>query len=265
MNAGEELAKVLGSPSDPWMPSMLDPGLHKDIPSDRYHRRELGVASKSVLDLVHRSPAHYRAWLDGEEKDPTPGMLFGSLAHTAVLEPHRLGPVTGGKKGIQDRAAALAISDAVRAHPLAGPMLGRGDAEVTLRWDDDETGLPCKGRLDWYDPAFGLVFDLKTTGDASPREFARSVANFRYHVQAAMYLAGLRALGLPADHFVFVAVEKTPPYAVAVYSLDQAALDLGERAMRSDLGALVKCVTIGSFPGYPDTITTLELPPWAGE
>jgi hypothetical protein len=259
-----ELAASLSRPVV--RPSELAPGLYYDVPEADYHAREVGIASKSALDLVHKSPRHYKAWLDGEERDPTPAMAFGKLVHTAVLEPHLLPPVlAGGRKGAQDLDTAKRIAGAVRAHPIAGKILRQGRAEVVARWDDPELSVACKGRLDWYDPEFGVAFDLKTTSDASQREFARSVSNFRYHVQAAMYLSGLRALGMPAEYFLFGCVEKVAPFAVAVYVLDVPALDTGERAMRRDMRVLAECCATGLYPSYPETITTLSMPAWSQE
>ena len=108
--------------------------------------------------------------------------------------------------------AALAMAAAVRSHQAAAELLRDGQAEQSFWWDDADTGLRCKCRPDWLNGA--TVIDLKTTTDASPAGFAKSCATFRYHVQASHYLAGL-----PAERFIFIAVEKVYPYAVGVYQL----------------------------------------------
>jgi exodeoxyribonuclease VIII len=103
------------------------------------------------------------------------------------------------------------------------------------------------------------VVDLKTTTDASPAGFAKSVATFRYHVQASHYLAGLHG----AERFVFIAVEKTAPYAVAVYELDAAALAAGEQLRQRDIRVIADCQATKEWPGYGDDCQTLALPSWA--
>jgi hypothetical protein len=101
--------------------------------------------------------------------------------------------------------------------------------------------------------------DLKTTTDASPAAFARSVATFRYHVQASHYLSGLHG----AERFVFIAVEKTAPYAVAVYELDAAAMAAGDELRQRDMRMIADCRATGEWPGYSDDCQTLSLPKWA--
>jgi hypothetical protein len=65
--------------------SMTD-GLAYGVDAGEYHQKALGVVSKSALDRIHKSPAHYRAWLEGGERD-TPAMSFGRAFHCYVLEP----------------------------------------------------------------------------------------------------------------------------------------------------------------------------------
>lgn len=265
-------------------------GIHRGVPSDVYHVRQIGVASKSALDLVHRSPAHYKAWVDGADEEPSEALEFGSAFHCALLEPddfarrYAVEPDFGDCRRKENKAArdawraehanALSLSAewaeaisgmcrAVRAHPLAGRMLVGGDAEVTLRWVDESTGLPCKARVDYHVRGRRLVVDAKSTMDASPAAFRKSVANFRYHVQDAMYREAFRACGEPIEHFAFIAVEKRAPYAVAVYMLDADAVQRGHVAMRTDLETLARCMREQTWPGYPAEIHTLNLPPWA--
>jgi exodeoxyribonuclease VIII len=107
------------------------------------------------------------------------------------------------------------------------------------------------------------VADLKTTEDASPAAFARSVATYRYHVQAAFYLDGLRACDAQIDAFAFVAVEKTPPYLVAVYSADEICLARGREEYRADLLTFAECLRTDCWPGYPPFVQPLSLPAWA--
>jgi len=104
--------------------------------------------------------------------------------------------------------------------------------------------------------------DLKSTQDAS-EHFAKSCANYGYHRQAAMYLDGLRTLGLDAEHFIFVAAEKAPPYAVGVYELDYDAIERGRDLYRADLELLARCMERDEWPAYSPELVTLSLPRWA--
>ena len=128
------------------------------------------------------------------------------------------------------------LSRAVGAHPVAAELLkSPGHREVSLVWKDALSGLLCKARPDAFVKwdGYSTIVDLKTTRDASPRGFAREVAIHGYHLQAAWYLAGADVLSPVARRFVFVAVEKTPPYCVGLYELDSAALDAGSNSAQA--------------------------------
>ena len=205
-------------------------------------------------------------------------MKLGSLVHCAVLEPDELNKRYGvclprntkaGKEqaaemetaGIEavtatDMETALAMAASVRSHQAAAELLRDGKAEQSFWWDDKPTGLRCKCRPDWM--TSNTLVDLKTTGDASPRAFARSVAAYRYHVQANHYLSGTFA-----DRFIFIAVEKTYPFAVGVYELDLVSMIQGSQLRRNDIGVIADCQAINEWPGYGNTIQPLTLPDWA--
>ena len=141
----------------------------------------------------------------------------------------------------------------------AGLMIAGGAAEVSLF--AAQMGVDCKGRLDYV--VDDVIVDLKTTEDASPAAFARSIANYRYHVQAAHYLALASELGMDAKRFVFIAVEKEAPYAIARYELDPADLMLAEADRQKHLTRLASCQAFDSWPSYGYEIKTLSLPKWA--
>ena len=149
------------------------------------------------------------------------------------------------------------MAASVRSNSTAALLLANGQAEQSFWWDDIATGMRCKCRPDWFDGE--TIVDLKTCQDASPAGFAKAVAAFHYQLQAAHYLCGTLA-----KRFIFVAVEKSAPYAVGVYELDQEALVHGSIARHNALLRLQDCRAINSWPGYTDGgIQTLQLPGWA--
>lgn len=272
-------------------PSQLAPGLLEGVPGRVYYAREYGLARKSVLELVHRAPAVYRSWLDGAEDEETPALAFGRAFHAAVLEPERfdvdwcIEPDFGDCRFKENKAVRDAwrkehegverlsstddrhlrgMARALRAHPVLGPLLrAAGVNELTVRWDDPDVGLPCVARIDRYARSWSTALDLKSTEDARPHAFARSVASYLYHWQEAFYRRGFEVLDEPLDHFLFAACEKAPPYLVQVYSLDVGAVARGRVSVQRELERLAECCMRNDFPGYPDGITTLELPRWA--
>jgi exodeoxyribonuclease VIII len=237
--------------------------------------------SASHLHAVAASPYHYWSRFLNPDRPPsvqTAAMKLGSLTHCAVLEPDELSSRYGiclprntkaGKEmegemiaaGIEAVTAsemeqAMAMAGSVRSHQAAAALLRDGKAEQSFWWDDTPTGLRCKCRPDWY--TGNTIVDLKTTTDASPKGFARSVAQWRYAIQQNHYLAGTFA-----ERFVFIAVEKTYPYAVGVYELDEAAALYGETERRNNLQTIADCRAISEWPGYGNTIQPLGLPAWA--
>jgi hypothetical protein len=283
------------------MTSILDlpQGMHEGVPHDVYHQRHLGLVSKSSLDLVHRSLAHYQAWVCGAAPvEETPALAFGGDFHCALLEPDRFASSTVVEPSFGDcrkkenktardewrarvgwdedpakskvRVIDKSVDEhirgmikAVHAHPIAGKAVRDGIPELTLRWKDQDTGLQCKTRADYYVKGKRMVVDFKSAQDASEKAFTKAVANYRYHVTDALYRASFSAVGEPIQHYMFVVVEKTPPYAIATYVLDIDAIHAGHNAAVRDMARLATAVQNGEFPGYPVGIVKLELPPWA--
>jgi PDDEXK-like domain of unknown function (DUF3799) len=244
-----------------------------------YHKDP--AISASHLHSVAISPLHYwRRFRDPNRPvaEPTAAMRLGSLVHCAVLEPDELinryaiAPDRRTKEGKAEAAAmvasgiepvsandleqAMAMSAVVRSHPTAALLLADGKAEQSFWFDDFDTGLRCKCRPDWHNGH--TLIDLKTTTDASPSGFARAIAVWRYHVQAAHYLAGTFA-----QRFVFIAVEKSYPFGIGIYELDAEALERGKELRRHDLQVIADCEATGEWPGYGDSVQPLSLPGWA--
>jgi hypothetical protein len=249
--------------------------------------------SKSHLDLIARSPLHYWArYIDPNRvpPEPTAAMRLGSAVHTLTLEADQFenryitAPVVdrrtkegkarwlefeaeaGGRELIdaEDRATISRMAESVWRHPAAAMLLHwQGKAETTHMWADPSTGAECKCRPDWLTNDGNLIIDLKTTEDASPSGFQRSVANYRYYVQASWYLDGVEAAtGHRPDQFIFICVEKKPPYAVAVYAADAEMIQIGAETAARDLARLVECKASNTWPGYSDQIEPLSLPAW---
>jgi len=266
-------------------------GIHPNLPGSAYYKRTLGEASKSGLDQVARSPAHYLAWVTDPEADapPTPAMKFGTAFHCAVLEPERFAreyvvlPDFGPLQSSTNRAKRDAwiaerghpeclsqsdydtvrwMRDSVLSHPVAAPLFnGEGESELTLSWQDEETGLPCKARVDRALRHKRVAADLKSCIDGSLEPFARAAHNYGMHRQHAFYATGFAALGEPLDFFGFVPVEKVRPYACAVYQLTREDVEKGARLIRRDLRRLADAVSTGEFPAYP--MADLALPAFA--
>lgn len=243
--------------------------------------------SKSDLDLINRSPSYYK-YVKENPKEQTAAMLLGSAAHKLVLEPksfdeeYAVAPIvdrrtkqgkemwekfiteSNGKTVIDSAAYASAqlMASAVMEHPIAARLLQGGQAESSHFWE--ENGVKCKCRPDYLKEDIKCVIDLKTTLNASPESFTKSAYDYRYHVQAAWYLRGLRECGIDVENFIFIAVEKEPPFTVCVYTADDLMLKLGSDTALENFRTFCECSRSGNWYGYEENpkIHSLSLPDW---
>ena len=255
-----------------------------------YHNNTAYIG-KSGLDLIARSPAHYWArYLDPNRvrKPDTPAQAFGSLVHAAILEPHKVEKLyvvapdlnknsnaykdwKATHAGLlivdaDDMQTALQMRDAVMSNARARQLLELGGiTEEPIYARDPETGVLVKIKPDRYIPSHRIILDLKTTTDARPHAFAKSVAEYRYHVQDAFYTDVAAWAGDAVDWFFFIALEKEPPYGVAVYQLDSDATDKGRALYRENLNTYAACLRNNDWHAYKqgDEDLVLSLPKWA--
>ena len=257
------------------------PGVYDSYTNAEYHAAD-GI-SKSDLDLIHKSPAHYKA----ARHEDTPALRFGTAFHCAVLENDRFNATytviegdrrtnavkasikeakDAGKTVLdwEDFNALMGMSQAVFKNPICAALLRDSLKEHSVYSELDDVRVKC--RPDGWNVGKGVLFDLKSTEDASPEGFARTVAKYRYHVQDAFYRHVVAsATNCDADDlsFIFIAVEKKPPFAVALYQLDELAALQGWVDAREDLRRYKAAKDTGKWSGYSPRVETLSLPRWA--
>lgn len=264
-----------------------------DMANAEYHDHP-AISSSAIREAL-RSPAHYHAAYVERSvpRTESPSMKLGTAVHTLVLEPEKweseyvIVPTIdrrtkAGKEAWaafmeeagdrvlmteEEAAHAKAVAQSVLNHSAARELVEgifeRPVAEASVFWRDEETGLELKCRPDALDINDGVIVDLKTTRDASPSGFPKSVANFGYHTQAAWYQRGVEAaLGISCRH-VIVSVETTAPYAVGVYELDEDALYVGAELARLGLERIASGLHSGEWPAYGDEVQQITLPGWA--
>ena len=259
----------------------MKPGIYTSdqLTNEAYHASE-GI-SKSGLDLILRSPAHYRF---GERKEATRAMEIGTALHCAVLEPERFATDYMLLKEVTDRRAsaykeackvwsAERVLTGIEADRVAGmqesalsnPHLAQylnvpGRCELSVYAIDPETGVLVKCRFDKLTDS-GYAVDLKKTQDL--RDFGKSVANYGYHMQAAFYMDVYEwATGDKLQGFVFAAVEELLPHASAPLVLDDESLDIGRMMYRKALNTYAECLNDDDWPGIACEPETIQLPSW---
>jgi len=260
-----------------------EPGIYPNVPMSEYAAWD--ALNHSALRMFDHSPAHVRNVLDGGAFEATDSMEFGSAVHAWVLERERYADLVAlrpefvgtGSKGARaaweaanagkvqiphDRQADVErIGRVIHADPNCRRLARNpGHRECCIVWDDN--GVRCKGRVDKFYHTLGMALDLKTTRDASPAKFAKSVVDFGYASQAAFYTRGLAALGVTLTKFYILAVENEAPFGAAVYTLDDEFMRIGRTQVTLWMQQAAACVKSGQWPGYPSGVVSLSPPAW---
>lgn len=256
------------------------------ITNEEYHADKTHI-SCSGTGLIHQAPAkYYAAHLDPKRKPRKDSKVFdfGSAGHKIILEQNEFDKefivspnFTGeGSKFRKDMFAAAnkdktvvsintlediqGMRKSIYAHPIASELLKNGVAEQSYTWIDPITGAKCKCRPDWWNEKLKYIVDIKTTVDASDDGFQYSAKKFRYHVQSPFYFDGMEANMMHPKRFVFIAVEKDPPYCVNVFHYESHEMEHGREIYREDLETYQKCLESDKWPGYSEDIKVLEIP-----
>lgn len=274
---------------------VTEPGVY-DIDVDDYHMDPVpggSLSSSGARDLLPPScPAKFRHQRDNPGPTSKRHFDLGHAVHKLVLgagaplvvieadsyrtkaarEQQEAAHLAGAVPLLEhEHDQVQAMAAAIREHPIAGPLfdIHHGTPEVSLFWRDAATGVMCRARLDWLahqtEGRRLIVPDLKTSHTADLDGLTKAVQQHGYHQQSSWYLDGVRALGLGGEDaaFVFVCVEKEPPYLVSIVELDSEALRVGAIKNRRALQIYAHCSETGHWPAYHEGIALLSLPPWA--
>ena len=253
--------------------------------------REHPAISRSELWKFRESPQKFK-YAKEHPPEPTPALLFGQVFHKLVLEPETFSEefiaapeidrrTKDGKAAWQEflQAAegksvidagtlqhAAEMVEALQAVPFAVRLLD-GAHETPFFWQDSMTGEACKCRTDCLCTKFSrpVIVDLKTANDASTEAFTRDAVKYGYDLQAAMYSEGVEANIGAAPLFVFIVVEKAPPYAVNIFQADELFVLRGQMLYREYLSEYHYCKQTGNWYGYlgkDNQVNNLALPVW---
>lgn len=269
------------------------PAVISQMTAEEYHADRNSISSTGLRKLLAPGcPAQFKYDRDNPPA-PKKEFSFGHAAHKVVLGEGEEIVVTEfddwrTKTAREERDAiraagavpllfhegeqVQAMADAIRQHPLAGPLFtpGSGAAEQSIFWTDPATGVRCRCRPDYLKqlPGLTLCVDYKTTRDASPAAVSKAVRDHGYHQQDALYTDGVEAAGLAPEgcRFLFVFQSKTAPYLITVRELDQQSRDIGRAKNERALRIYADCTATDMWPdwtGPVDDIPQISLPTWA--
>lgn len=219
----------------------------KKFKNDEEYYNDYEFITNSQLGWFEKSPMYYEYRRRMGSSQPTQAMVFGDAFHKSVLEPDKfkeefvMAPNVDRrtKKGKEEWAEFVSslsphqkaltaneyddvynMTQIILSNPTTMDLLSGGEPEKVMVWDDPTTNVPCKGKLDYVRE--DCVIDLKTTRDCSKTAFLESCIKYGYIRQAAFYCS---AAGV--ESFIFIAIEKTPPYIMNVFQIHATRLEQG--------------------------------------
>lgn len=253
--------------------------------------REHPAISRSELWKIRESPEKFKYYKDNPE-EPTPALIFGQAFHKLALQPDSFGDEFAvapqvdrrtkegkaiwaefaeqaeGKTLIteEDFNRAIEMRDSLYKAPFVSRLLS-GEREKEFFWTDDLTGEECKCRADCVSDIgnINIIADLKSASSADMEHFTKDSINYGYDFQAGMYTEGVEKCTGKSYSFVFIVVEKEPPYAVNVLQADELFVKRGKDIFRELIGIYHDCKSSGDWYGYLGkykVINSLSLPAW---
>ena len=148
------------------------------------------------------------------------------------------------------------IAKRMRDNERCVEWMARAETEVSIVWEDDDTGLMCKARLDVIS---SIIADLKSC--QSVKKFPSSIANYGYHRQAAHYRNGWGKLTGDVLPVGFIAVETSHPFPVNAALMSEEAIEVGSDETTATLRAIADAYESGEWSG-PSEPDKWCLPHW---
>ncbi|MFJ5886801.1 PD-(D/E)XK nuclease-like domain-containing protein [Streptomyces californicus] len=272
-------------------PPVTAPVVTDGMTAEAYHADRNSISSTGLRKILAPGcPAQLRYDLDHPQA-PKKEFDLGHAAHLMVLGegpelavidyPDWRTKAAQNKRDIayvegkvplltKDHDMVQAMADAIRQHPLAGPLFtpGTGVAEQSIFWTDPATGVRCRIRPDWLKqlPGLTLCVDYKTIKSADPDTVSKAIRDHAYHQQDALYTDGIWAALAPEDvRFVFVFQSKTAPYLITVRELADQDRDIGRARNERALRTYADCMATGMWPDWTGPVTDIPqigMPSW---
>lgn len=244
--------------------------------TNKEYRQTEGISRSELFTILSKTPMHF-LYEQTHPKEDTPSLAFGRATHKAILEPETFSDefvvapkvdrrTKDGKetwnKFVEDNAGKEVITEedfetlqdmkAVIDNDVHASTFLNGIHEQSFFWTDSATGEKCKVRPDCITEVDGKKYlvDYKTTDSCADGAFERSVRKYGYKFQSGMYREGYFQNTFEDVGFVFVAQEKTAPYAVRVYICSDEFLNEGYTQFREAIGIYHECKTTNHYWGY---------------
>ena len=278
---------------------LSEPGIYDGVPEHHYHAdccAQPSLSASLAKSVANQSPLH--AWAQhprlNPEYEPTHSDKFdlGTAAHAMLLEGadnfvvvEADGWTTKAARAERDEARAAGHTPLLRSQydrvcamvEAAHQQLDQferdeneaaprpfidGAPEQTVIWQESEH-VWCRSRLDWLRSDRLYIDDYKTTAtSANPIDYAKTLANQAFDVQAKFYARGIKHLTGVEPTFRFIVQETSPPYALCVVSLPPEWMELAAKKVNYAIRTWGACISRNEWPGYPTRTCYLDPPAW---
>lgn len=135
-----------------------------------------------------------------------------------------------------------------------------GHSEVSAFATCPHTGVRMRARADRKPSELHTIVDLKTVrGSAHEDEFKRTIFNYGYDLSAGHYVDTWKYATGEDNDFVFIVMEKSPPYLTNVIRITPDWLSMGQAKSLRAREKFAHGMATGEWPGYSG-IKTVEAP-----
>lgn len=253
-----------------------------DISNEEYHASK-GISRSGIMEF-NKTPFHFwNKYLNPNsliEEETSSSIKIGSLLHYYILEENKflndyivIDKIDRRTKQGKDYYEQIALSnkkiitqdefnhiklmkDSIKSNHQIAELISEGKYEKSIYWNDPDTKLLCKCRPDIWQHSF--IVDIKTSSNASYRDFQRSIFSYGYHIQCAMiHEAFKQVFDMDMKDFVFVVVENKAPFATAIYKLDELSLYQSIEIFKNKLIEIKQCFDKNEWPSYKTQIISL--------
>ena len=143
------------------------------------------------------------------------------------------------------------IAESIHEHQVMELFRRPGWSEVSLLWE--ESGLKFKGRLDRYSGGDGaVIIDIKKcqVGAGDREDCEKSICNYGWYRQAAIYMRGIEVLTGTRPDFVWVFIEDNHPFDVNVIPIDEETYEIGKWEVDQVISSYRLAMKNDNFHGY---------------
>lgn len=221
----------------------------RELSNEKYHSLA-GISSSGLKDARTDPKLYFKR--DKLMSMPSPALELGSAVHKGLLEPETYNEDKFDLTPLGAQKARIMINN---GKVMFDKYLRDTLNEHSLFVRDD--GLIRRVRMDAYDKANGIIYDVKTSKCTDKFSFKDEAYRLNYHLQAAFYTDTLKLAGFKADFFVFFVIPNESPCKPFAFYATQRFIEDGRAAYTEVLE------NIKAYKGGEDVLfNELDLPRW---